>query len=180
MIQHFYKEIPGMFDPEDFENYRRIVAGAPVGATLVEIGCHCGYSTSFLLIEALNSGKNLNVVAIDNESESWKSSHPLLFLKQKFTEHGVYDKIRIINGDSAEAASLFDDGSVYFVFVDGDHTYSGCKRDLDAWIPKIQPGGIIAGHDYKNGGSEVHVAVNETFGRKNYIVKPKCWWEKQL
>lgn len=38
------------------------------------------------------------------------------------------------------------------VFVDGDHSYEGCKGDIEAWMPYIIPGGIIAIHDYLKSG----------------------------
>lgn len=34
------------------------------------------------------------------------------------------------------------------VFIDGDHSYEGCKGDIEAWLQHIVPGGIIAVHDY--------------------------------
>lgn len=35
------------------------------------------------------------------------------------------------------------------VFIDADHSYEACKGDIEAWLPNIKPGGIIALHDYK-------------------------------
>jgi hypothetical protein len=35
-----------------------------------------------------------------------------------------------------------------FIYVDADHSYEGCKRDLILCSEKIKKGGIIAGHDY--------------------------------
>lgn len=35
------------------------------------------------------------------------------------------------------------------VFVDGDHSYEGCKGDIEAWMPHLAPGGIIAVHDFE-------------------------------
>lgn len=57
---------------------------------------------------------------------------------------------RIIKARSAAAAAAFDDGSLDFVFIDADHTYTGCKTDIDAWLPKLKNGGLLCGHDYKN------------------------------
>ena len=37
------------------------------------------------------------------------------------------------------------------VFIDGDHSYEGCKGDIEAWVPVIKPGGILAVHDYLKG-----------------------------
>lgn len=38
-----------------------------------------------------------------------------------------------------------------FCYIDGDHTYEGVYADIRAWLPKLRIGGIIAGHDYKDG-----------------------------
>ena len=40
------------------------------------------------------------------------------------------------------------DGSLCFVFIDGDHGYSAVKTDIKTWHPKVRPGGYIVGHDY--------------------------------
>jgi hypothetical protein len=34
------------------------------------------------------------------------------------------------------------------VFVDGDHSYEGCRGDIEAWTPHVRVGGVIAIHDY--------------------------------
>lgn len=51
---------------------------------------------------------------------------------------------------SQEAAKRVPDGSVDFIYVDGDHRYEGVMADLESWVPKVKPGGIVAGHDYRH------------------------------
>jgi predicted O-methyltransferase YrrM len=34
------------------------------------------------------------------------------------------------------------------LFIDGDHTYEGCKADIQGFFPHVRDGGIIAIHDY--------------------------------
>jgi predicted O-methyltransferase YrrM len=34
-----------------------------------------------------------------------------------------------------------------FIFIDGDHTYDGVRRDLELYEPLVRPGGMIAFHD---------------------------------
>lgn len=38
--------------------------------------------------------------------------------------------------------------SVDLCFIDGDHSYEGCKGDILAWLPNIKQNGIVAIHDY--------------------------------
>jgi len=54
----------------------------------------------------------------------------------------------VLHMDSALAASSFAPASVDMVFLDGDHSYEGVRRDCLAWRPIIRPGGWLGGHDY--------------------------------
>ena len=37
---------------------------------------------------------------------------------------------------------------VDMVYIDGDHTYEGCRGDIEAWLPHLRTGGLIVIHDY--------------------------------
>lgn len=60
------------------------------------------------------------------------------------------DRAIVHKAFSHEAASKFDANSLDFVFIDADHGYEGCKRDLHAWWPVVKSGGVFSGHDYEN------------------------------
>ena len=49
------------------------------------------------------------------------------------------------------------------VFLDGDHSYSGLKADIEAWLPLVRPGGILCGHDFGGQFPGVERAVVEAF-----------------
>lgn len=49
---------------------------------------------------------------------------------------------------SIEAAKDFEDGSLDFVYIDGNHRFEYVVQDIAAWLPKIRKEGMIAGHDY--------------------------------
>lgn len=49
---------------------------------------------------------------------------------------------------SVQAAGDFADGSLDWVYIDGDHTYEGVKGDLEAYFRVVKSGGQIAGDDY--------------------------------
>ena len=56
----------------------------------------------------------------------------------------------IIHKTSIEAAKLFSDGGLCFVFIDADHRYEAVRDDLNAWWPKVRKGGILLGDNYND------------------------------
>jgi len=61
--------------------------------------------------------------------------------------HPYAKRLVKLKGDSVEMAQHVEDESLDFVFIDADHRYQGVKGDLEAWMPKVKPGGWITGHD---------------------------------
>lgn len=57
--------------------------------------------------------------------------------------------IDLRRGYSISQLSQYPDKFFDFVYIDGDHSYSGCKIDLMLALQKLKSGGIIAGHDYE-------------------------------
>lgn len=57
-------------------------------------------------------------------------------------------RFEIIRKHSPEAADEFEDDSLDFVYVDGNHSYQGAKADIRGWWRKVAPGGLLMGHDY--------------------------------
>lgn len=58
---------------------------------------------------------------------------------------------RILRCLSEEAVAMFKDRQLDFVYIDAQHHYDAVKEDIGLWAPKIKPGGILAGHDYREG-----------------------------
>lgn len=56
--------------------------------------------------------------------------------------------VTFIRNFSMAAVHDFDDASMDFVYIDGNHSIQHCINDIAEWSKKVKPGGIIAGHDY--------------------------------
>ena len=94
-------------------------------------------------------------------------------------------RCELIKAFSVEGAKQFDPSSIDLVFIDGAHTYDAVRQDIDAWLPKLKPGGIISGHDYRNRTvyqrkghdfSGVEKAVDERFGPQVQQAEDHVWW----
>lgn len=89
-----------------------------------------------------------------------------------------FNNVKIIKEFSSNAVLKFDDYSLDFVFIDGNHAYEYVLQDIMMWYTKIKNGGIISGHDYGKERFGVTEAVNEFFGKNNIKVgnKNTVWY----
>lgn len=93
---------------------------------------------------------------------------------------------------SSDAAWDFEDESLDFLFIDGDHSYEGVKRDIELWTPKVYHGGIIAGHDWRNSDKRgkkfdgVEQAIREALSEGIFseqdvmLAEDSVWWVKKI
>ena len=157
-------EIPGWFSFREW--YERVAAECPPGSTLVELGVFCGKSLAFLA--AAVRGKGCRVVGVDTFLGSpefadqvrgpggspW-GEFPTGQLAQQAVSHlsaaGVLNDVSLVVSDSARAADLFADGSVWAVMADAGHDADSVERDARAWWPKVAPGGWMAFDDFDTG-----------------------------
>lgn len=63
---------------------------------------------------------------------------------------------RIIRGFGEETYKFFDDESLDFVYIDGNHEFLHVTQDLVNWSPKVKKGGIVAGHDFRR-NSKIYI-----------------------
>lgn len=85
--------------------------------------------------------------------------------------------VKIIRNFSYEASLTFPDNYFDFIYIDAAHDYESMVLDLNAWWPKLKPGGILSGHDYidydvvwRGKKCEVYRATNEFAEQNNVIV----------
>lgn len=73
---------------------------------------------------------------------------------------------------------LFGESGIDFLFIDGDHTYEGVKRDWEMYSPLVRKGGLVAFHDVARNYGETQVkrcwdAIKNDFTHREYMADPE-------
>lgn len=58
------------------------------------------------------------------------------------------NNITLFAGYSSQFFDTISNDHLDYIYIDGDHSYEGCKLDLENSILKVKNGGWIFGHDY--------------------------------
>jgi hypothetical protein len=147
--------------------------------TYCEVGVYRGQNVAIIGQQRCNS----YIIGVDpwssaNVTEDYRATKDYIAYDSNDTHEANYKqtlenvwflqsqkRIDLYRKTSEEASKQIPNRSIDLVFIDGDHSYSGCKKDIECWLPKVKLGGWIGGHDYKhpNFNSQVHLAVDELF-----------------
>jgi len=119
--------------------------------------------------------------AKDNTDEAMRKAMQEAEENTRFAQ----DRRSLIQNDSIREAKQWPDDTFDVGFLDAEHFET--KRDIVAWWPKIQQGGILAGHDYNGMGDRrkgwgVKRDVDEFFSRLGldvYVEPGLVWWAKK-
>ncbi|CAE8598370.1 unnamed protein product [Polarella glacialis] len=91
------------------------------------------------------------------------------------------DRVRFLREFSFPAASQVADESMDLVFIDGNHTYLAVREDIQAWLPKVKPGGLLIGHDWNHWHPGVSRAVLEAIPPYLLWLEPRMhFWIYQV
>jgi hypothetical protein len=80
----------------------------------------------------------------------------------------------LVREASVVAAAAVPDGSLDFIYVDANHGEAFVRADLEAWVPKVRPGGIVSGHDYIWRPERPYIQVKSAVDRfvKEHQIRP--------
>lgn len=180
-MEHFYESIEGWFSETDKTCYDDAVEKYKDDDVFVEIGSFKGRSSIAMAVNIINSGKKIKFYCVDTwQGSSEHQNNPDVVsgkLKNTFDNNiePVNFVINTIQSSSIEAANLFENESLSFVFIDASHDYENVKKDIEAWLPKIKKGGTLAGHDWNY--SDVKRAVLDFFENSKIIKTGHDYWQ---
>jgi predicted O-methyltransferase YrrM len=143
--------VEGMVSDAEAAKLIELAAGTPAGTCVVEVGSYRGRSTCALAIGA----EGARVYAIEPH-ESFAGVLGGSFGppdRRAFFENllrvGVVEKVRLVNL-SAEVVCKGWTLPIGLLWIDGDHTEEGVRRDFGAFEPFLQAGGVVAFHDARD------------------------------
>ncbi len=141
--------------------------------SIVEIGSYLGRSTRALLDHTQGF-----VYAVDD----WKGPRDVYINKEQ--RKGIYqsfldnvsdknDHLVVIQLDHRLIGNFPQPD---MVFIDGSHEYLDVKNDIEIWLPRIEKGGLLCGHDF--GVFEgVDRAVVELLGEVEVAENTSIWYK---
>lgn len=129
--------------------------GAEVGVYKAEFTeKFCKLGMKMYAIDPWHSYNGAGRIAKDNTRHEFLYSHAKRTLKP-------YNNCSIIRRASMDAVRDFRDGSLDFVYIDGDHSFKHVAEDIYEWTWKVKKGGIVAGHDYKANVGGIEKNINQ-------------------
>lgn len=83
------------------------------------------------------------------------------------------DMVSVLKGKSQDILSLFGANKFDIIFIDADHSYTGCRNDIIACAPLLVEGGVLCGDDLELQINEIDVANAESIKEGDVAVDPK-------
>lgn len=153
----------------------------PHRSVIAEVGCFLGESTLFFFAKAFK------IFCIDPWSDYVEVNSPdqiyhmvgMGLIEKQFDARFVAliqcGKVVKCKMTSVEASvklnRLFD-----VVYLDGNHALESILEDIRVWLPKVKPGGMLAGHDYDR--ESVRQAVNRLLGPPDSTFQDNTWMKR--
>lgn len=185
-MEHFYQNISGFMKDSNKSLFDRVINSLQHKCNWVEVGSFTGQSAAYCIVELLKKNKLGEFTCIDSWSGGPEHQNLEIIKENKLYEtfnknlqpcQGKYKSIKSL---SWEAAELFTDESLDFVYIDADHRYESVTKDLEAWWPKVKTGCYFAGDDYTKGHPGVIKAVQDFFPNKTARRMGRCWIVKKV
>jgi len=165
--------------PIPSQQYREIIADLVRKSNseiVVEIGVY-----SAKLSKMLSVIPCVRALTIIDHWEEWPNKFSVEHMEDLYQEVQAWadtiSKVTVLRKDSNEAAHFFGPETIDFWEHDGGHKYEVLKADIESWLPKVKPGGIMSGDNYE--APSVAQAVDERFPSANIIGKGRVWWARK-
>lgn len=149
-----FKEVRGATPDEIGLTLADFALQVPADQEIVELGVFQG-RTALIMAWGAGQGNGAHVTAIDPwDTEGNVYDPPFtdadsrLWAEYRVRELGYDERVQLVQAFSQDVAPTWTGKPVGLLYVDGDHTKEGARRDIETWAPNLAPGAVIAVDDY--------------------------------
>jgi hypothetical protein len=140
---HVHKQVSGIdgwLEPED--SLKLYELGYLARGPFLEIGTYHGKSTAVLTTAIRDAGRTVEFYSLDIAHESLDSARATL------AGRGLGPYVKLVHGSVTALFRAFPMFRPRLVFLDGDHSAAGVRRDLAALETRVPEGGLLLFHDF--------------------------------
>jgi len=131
---------PGRLRPED--ELKLFELASFVQGPVLEIGTLYGRSAAIIASALKRSGKDVQFVSVDIEPQVQAET------RRRLEEAGLADFVSLFSGTCDDFFREHPGFQPALVFIDGDHSYDGVRRDLEALEDHVPTSGLVLFHDF--------------------------------
>lgn len=153
-----FREIRGATPDEIAFTLADFAKAVPADQEIVELGVFQA-RTAVIMAWGASLGNGAHVTAIDPweltgnvYDPPFTSASTRGMAEYNIERLGYGDKVKLRHAFSEFIADSWTEDAPFvqvgLLFVDGDHTKGGARRDIEAWAPHLAPGAVIAVDDY--------------------------------
>lgn len=158
------RNAPGLTPVNISLRLAELASVVPADQAIVEIGVYKGRTVCYLAHGARH-GQGAHVYGVDTfDLKQGRHSAPQAQAQRTIRAQGMREYVTLIRGFSHQVAAEWGGPSIGLLFVDGDHSYAGVRGDIEAWLPHLADGAIVAFDDHEDTHPEVVRAVNDLAG----------------
>ena len=171
----------GWFTDAEGTFYKETVTRYPRGI-LVELGPYLGRSLSYVLQVCRELKIEVYAVDVWNWDRRREFGFPpchLELFNSNLKRLGFERDVCPLQSDNVQVAVKFRNESVSVIMIDTLHTKEQTLREIDVWLPRLEPNGAFLFHDYTpqpvthpEYGTvwDVGGAIRERFGKPDEVV----------
>lgn len=124
-----------------FCSRERMLSALPQESTIAEIGTQYGEFAEKITLATYP--KKFHIIDIDL-SLLYSNTEKRAAVKAGLDS----GSIELHEGDSSTVIATFPDNYFDWIYIDGDHSYEGVKRDIEKAYPKVKENGLLVFNDY--------------------------------
>lgn len=158
---------PGYLTEEAGQLLFFVAKALPRFSNVVEVGAFLGKSTCYIAGALQNKEASfVTIDTFDSRAMSAVSGSTEEFFRENVADYAHLVEVWKMESETASRRFLQEQrGPIDFLWIDGDHSEEGVRKDLESWLPQTAKSAVILMDDYYDKGAKrVKTVVDSLVG----------------